>query len=152
MYGVHSLQRRLVYVSIGVSCVVGAVGYKMYHQIQDASRRVEEIVQNLEKGVSVADGSSSEEEKSPSMVHLKRVLVKKRKNDPNDTGQIVEVQDLGILDENLLKKKEREEKENQYNAGWISKVKSLPQSYKLGIFAVLAVGFFGEKFLFPYVF
>jgi preprotein translocase subunit SecF len=101
--GVRSLQRKLLLVTAGVSAVVGVAGYKMYSEMRAVAEALKE------RTTGTADVPKAGDERQ---VVVKRVLVRRIKDDPNDAGEIVETQLLGSLNEDALSKKKNEKQQS----------------------------------------
>jgi hypothetical protein len=107
---VKSLQRALVGTTLVVGVGVGVVGFKMWQTMRATIRVVaEKAIDNVEETPTTAT------------VSVTRVLVKRRKDDPTDKGEVVETQYLGHVKRNLDNVDDSDD--NRRVDGIVSKVK-----------------------------
>ena len=135
--GVRSLQRKLLLVTAGVSTVVGVAGYKMYAEM----RAVADALKDRTTGTAEVPQEGEER-----LVVVKRVLVRRLKDDPSDQGEIVETHLLGSLNEKVLSEKKHEDQENAPKRIGGSLADSLTMTQKKAFFGSLVFVFVAFNF------
>lgn len=142
MSNVKSLQRKLLFVGGGVAVLVGAAGWRLWSGMKSG---LENRVAQLSQEVHESTESIHSEESG--VVVVTRVLVRRRKDDPSDEGQVVSEQRLATLpvssmktmvDNNVKRDVEANESKN-----FVSSLKSLPMGQRVAMFAALVGAFVG---------